>query len=201
MSRFEQTVLGALMLDADTWPAVSEIVGVFDFGWPRHRLIFEAIADLASANRPIDMVSVADRLIETRKIDCAGGMTYLAELVDDTPGIANVERYAQIVARKREKHPMSEARTPDTWDEMGPEEQRAAALRERGLTEEKANELGKEYPVFPETEFYRCCRCERLLIDHDAGTIEAHKILLVATIPDDGAYVVCHGCFEREYAQ
>ena len=45
----EQSVLGGLLLSADGWDAVAELVTAGDFYRPGHRLIFRQIAQLAEA--------------------------------------------------------------------------------------------------------------------------------------------------------
>ena len=89
---------------------------------------------------------------------------------------------------------MSKEERREYWTGLTEEEQRAAVLRNRGLSASDAGEFAAGWPSFPETEFYTCRRCRRFLIDHDTGRVEPHRLLLVAMIPEDGAYVVCEEC-------
>ena len=79
------------------------------------------------------------------------------------------------------------------WAKMSEEERRAGVLVERGLSASEAAEFAEGWPSFPETEFYTCCRCGRVLHD-DAGRVEPHRLLFLAFIPEDGAYIVCAAC-------
>ncbi|MYF68474.1 MAG: replicative DNA helicase, partial [Proteobacteria bacterium] len=62
-----------------------------------HRLIFLAMGDLMERNQPLDAITVGDHLQRQDKLDDAGGRAYLARLVGNTPGAANIRRYASIV--------------------------------------------------------------------------------------------------------
>ena len=93
----EQSVLGALMLNNDAWFDVADIVAPSDFYRPQHRIVFEAMAALSRDSQPLDAVTVSEALQSRGLLDKAGGIAYLAELVDGTPGTSNVSAYARIV--------------------------------------------------------------------------------------------------------
>jgi replicative DNA helicase len=93
----EQAVLGGLLLDTKAWDHVADSVDAQDFYRPDHRLIFEAIFDIASEGRPVDVVTVSEQLERRGKLADAGGLAYLGTLARDTPTAANVRAYAQIV--------------------------------------------------------------------------------------------------------
>jgi replicative DNA helicase len=96
----EQAVLGGLLLDTQAWDQVGDAVGPEDFYGPDHRLIFEAIGDLVAVSKPIDVVTVSERLATRGQLESAGGLAYLGTLVRDTPTAANARAYAQIVREK-----------------------------------------------------------------------------------------------------
>lgn len=93
----EQSVLGGLMLDDDAWFNVAEVIGPKDFYRHSHEIIFEAMEDLAADDQPLDAVTIAERLQSKGLLDKAGGLAYLGELADATPGASNVVAYARIV--------------------------------------------------------------------------------------------------------
>ena len=93
----EQSVLGGLMLNNDAWFNVAEVVSAMDFYRPAHQIIFEAMADLAADDQPLDAVTLSERLFSKGLQDKAGGLAYLAELAEGTPGASNVVVYAHIV--------------------------------------------------------------------------------------------------------
>jgi replicative DNA helicase len=89
-----------LLLDAAAWDNVADVVTVQDFYRPDHRLVFEAIGALAAAGKPCDVVTVAEQLTRSSRLDEAGGLAYLGTLARDTPTAANVKSYAQIVRER-----------------------------------------------------------------------------------------------------
>ena len=93
----EQSLLGGIMLEERAWDRVADIVSGMDFYRPDHRLIFAAMGDLVERNQPLDAITVGDHLQRQDKLDDAGGRAYLARLVGNTPGAANIRRYASIV--------------------------------------------------------------------------------------------------------
>ena len=93
----ERSVIGGLLLSADSWDVIAEIVTAGDFYRPEHRAIFRQIALLVDRGEPVDVITVADRLLATGELDAAGGHTYLAELAEQTPTAANIRAYATAV--------------------------------------------------------------------------------------------------------
>ncbi|MYJ95597.1 MAG: replicative DNA helicase [Proteobacteria bacterium] len=93
----EQSLLGGIMLEERAWDQIADVVGGKDFYRPDHRLIFSAMGDLMERNQPLDAITVGDHLQRQDKLDDAGGRAYLARLVGNTPGAANIRRYASIV--------------------------------------------------------------------------------------------------------
>lgn len=96
----EQSVLGALMLEENAWDRVAEIVKANDFYRRDHRLIFKAIAALASDSEPRDVLMVSELLKRRGELDDAGGSIYLGEIIKNTASAANVSAYAEIVRER-----------------------------------------------------------------------------------------------------
>jgi replicative DNA helicase len=95
----EQSVLGALMLDNTAIDRIGEL-HAGHFYRAEHRTIFETISKLIAGNRTADMLTVAEDLTATGKSAATGGLPYLNALVQNTPGSANVTRYAGIVIER-----------------------------------------------------------------------------------------------------
>ncbi|TVT83991.1 replicative DNA helicase [Pseudomonas sp. H3(2019)] len=93
----EQGVLGGLLLDNNTWDLIADQLVEEDFFRQEHRVLFKTIGTLASKAIPFDIVTVHDALSEPA---AAGGLSYLAELAKNTPSVANIEHYAQIVRNR-----------------------------------------------------------------------------------------------------
>lgn len=93
----EQSVLGALLQDNDAMDRIAGQIGEEDFYRADHRLIWRQIARIIDANKPADVVTVAEALESSGQLDNAGGLAYLAEIAQNTPSTANIRRYAEIV--------------------------------------------------------------------------------------------------------
>ncbi len=93
----EQSVLGGLMLDNATWDLIADVVGADDFYRAEHRQIFIAIKHLADQGQPMDVVTVAEEL---HKNSSDVGLAYLGELAKNTPSVANIVAYADVVAKR-----------------------------------------------------------------------------------------------------
>jgi len=93
----EQSVLGGLLLDNNTWDLVADRLDAEDFYRREHRLLFKTIETLASQSKPFDIVTVHDAL---EVPDEAGGLAYLGELAKNIPSVANIEHYAFIVRNR-----------------------------------------------------------------------------------------------------
>ena len=93
----EQSLLGGLMLDQRAWDQIADVVAADDLYRADHRLIFAAIAALVERNQPPDAVTVSEHLQRLGQLEAAGGLPYLARLVEDTPSAANIRAYARIV--------------------------------------------------------------------------------------------------------
>ena len=93
----EQSVLGGLMLDNETWDQIADLINAEDFYRRDHKLIFAAISDLVNEAIPFDVVTLSEHLSKHGDLDKAGGMPYLGSLAKNTPTAANIKAYASIV--------------------------------------------------------------------------------------------------------
>ena len=96
----EQSVLGGLLLDNETWDRVAEKTVADDFYSRSHRLIFETIGALIELGEPVDLITLSEALENDQKLDDAGGFVYLAEMMKNTPSAANITAYADIVRER-----------------------------------------------------------------------------------------------------
>ncbi|MDH3750933.1 MAG: replicative DNA helicase, partial [Gammaproteobacteria bacterium] len=96
----EQSLLGGLMLDHQSWDKIADVVSAQDFYRKDHRLIFAAIAGLADEANPCDVVTVSEFLDNRGELEQAGGLEYLASLANETPGAANARSYAKILRER-----------------------------------------------------------------------------------------------------
>ncbi|HYA38651.1 MAG TPA: replicative DNA helicase [Candidatus Methylomirabilis sp.] len=93
----EQSVLGGLLLDNQSWDRIADIITADDFYRREHRLIFNAISALCGESSPADVVTVTEWLERSGEIEPAGGLAYIGSLANNTPSAANIVAYAAIV--------------------------------------------------------------------------------------------------------
>jgi replicative DNA helicase len=96
----EQSVLGSLLIDKDGFLYISDIITGDDFYDESHTMIYNAMLDLYKLNKPIDIVTVREKLDDRWMLEKIWGVTYLAKLVDVVPTSSNVVEYATIVKNK-----------------------------------------------------------------------------------------------------
>jgi len=96
----EQSVLGAMMLDNQAITAAGEILTGEDFYNTQYGVIFDAMQELQSSGRPVDLITLQDILKEKNVSPEVSSLTYVKEFIDRVPTSANVKSYAQIVREK-----------------------------------------------------------------------------------------------------
>ncbi len=96
----EDAVLGALMLEKDAYSVVSDLLKPECFYEPANQKIYEAIVELGSMQRPIDMLTVTEQLRNNGDLEMAGGAVRISELTGRVASAANIEYHARIVAQK-----------------------------------------------------------------------------------------------------
>ncbi|MFL2723710.1 MAG: replicative DNA helicase [Gammaproteobacteria bacterium] len=96
----ERAILGGLMLETERYDAVSEIIEFSDFEGQDHQNIFQSMGELVNSNKPLDPLTVSDRLDSKNLLTRAGGKNYLIDLASSTPSAANLEAYAGLIRQK-----------------------------------------------------------------------------------------------------
>lgn len=95
---FEKSVLASLMSIEHCYATVADIIQADDFAISKHRLLFNAVKALSEAGDSTDCVMVADYLTRTSKLEQAGGVSYLAEILSTSPAsMSKVENYAKRI--------------------------------------------------------------------------------------------------------
>lgn len=96
----EQAVLGGLMLDNNAWEQVVDKLTEQDFYRADHRVIFRAISSLSLQDKPIDLITISERLEAQDELNEIGGLGYLGQIAKNTPSAANIAAYADIVKER-----------------------------------------------------------------------------------------------------
>lgn len=95
----ERAVLGCALQDAARVLdlCIERQISPESFYVQRHQALYEAMLGLHEARKPVDFVTVAERLRETNQLEAVGGEDELARLIAGTPTTAHAEYYLQRV--------------------------------------------------------------------------------------------------------
>ena len=96
----ERAVLGGLMLETHRFDTVIQVIKDNDFDGKDHQIIFQSMAELIEENKPLDPLTVSEKLDNKNSLNKVGGKYYLIELATTTPSAANLEAYAEIIRQR-----------------------------------------------------------------------------------------------------
>jgi len=98
----EAAVLGSMIIDPQCISEVVEQLKTDAFYRVEHRYIFDAVIALYEKNKgdATDAVLLRDELEKRKQLEAAGGVEYLAKILESVPSSANVMYYVGIVKDK-----------------------------------------------------------------------------------------------------
>ncbi len=96
----EKAVLGGLMLETERFDSVILKISDKDFHGKDHQLIFESMGELINENKPLDPLTVSEKLDSKNLLNKIGGKDYLISLATETPTAANLEAYSEIIRQR-----------------------------------------------------------------------------------------------------
>ncbi|MCI8453927.1 MAG: replicative DNA helicase [Lachnospiraceae bacterium] len=96
----EQSVIGSMLMDRDAVIAATEMIRPEDFYQKQYGVMFEAMAELFNEGKPVDLVTLQDRLKEKDVPPEVYDLDAIREIVATVPTSASVRAYAQIVYEK-----------------------------------------------------------------------------------------------------
>ena len=96
----ERSVLGSMLIDASALEISLEQLREEDFYVPADAAIFAAMRDVRAGGNAVDLVTLTAELERHNKLEQAGGIAYVADLVTFVPTAANVQHYIEIVETK-----------------------------------------------------------------------------------------------------
>ena len=96
----EQSVIGAMMLDAEAISVAQELLTSEDFYQKQYGLLFDAMTGLYSEGKPVDMITLKNRLKEMDVPPEISSLEFIRDMITAVPTSANVRYYAQIVQDK-----------------------------------------------------------------------------------------------------
>lgn len=138
----EQSVIGALLGDND---AIDRVGGlrVEHFYRGDHRAIYAEITGLLAQGVGADALTVFERLDGKGRAAEVGGLRYLNELANQTPGSSNIGRYAEIVRDRWVKRSMI-ATASEIQDSVGTSPEPANVLLDRVASKLELLAAGQE---------------------------------------------------------
>lgn len=95
----EQALLGCILIDNEILADVLEKLEENDFYQESHQHILSAMKMIYNEHKPVDLVTLIDKLETEGNLEKAGGVTYLTELTQITPSSANYNHYFDIIKR------------------------------------------------------------------------------------------------------
>lgn len=96
----EQSVIGSMIMDREAIVVASEIVLGEDFYNKQYGAVFDTMVELNDEGKPVDLVTLQDRLKEKDVPPEVSSLEFIGALVTAVPTSANIKYYANIVAEK-----------------------------------------------------------------------------------------------------
>ncbi len=98
----EQSVIGAMIMDKDAISVACETVGLTkdDFYNKNYGALFEAIAELYNEGKPVDDITIAEKIGDKNVPKEIASRDSLREIIQAVPTSANIKNYAEIVYEK-----------------------------------------------------------------------------------------------------
>ena len=87
----EQSVIGSMIMDREAILVASEILTGEDFYQNQYGIIFDAMVELCNEGKPVDLITLQDRLKEKDLPPDISSMEYIRDLMDVVPTSANVK--------------------------------------------------------------------------------------------------------------
>jgi len=96
----EMNVLGAILLDEKALLKTLEVLKEDDFYFEEHRKIYRAVKELFEQVKHVDHLTLSEYLEKKGILDEIGGLSYLAQLVENTIAPSLIENHLKIVIEK-----------------------------------------------------------------------------------------------------
>jgi replicative DNA helicase len=93
----EEAVLGAVLINPESYYDVAQFLQAEDFYIHRHRWIWEAFVALHDRNEALDFVTVTEELDQMGHLADIGGAAYITQLINNVPSSLHAEAYGHRV--------------------------------------------------------------------------------------------------------
>ena len=96
----EQSTIGSMLIDRDAVLIASELLKGEDFYSKQYGIVFDAMVELYTEGKPIDLVVLQAKLREKDVPAEISSLEFMKDLLTVVPTSANIRQYAAIVAEK-----------------------------------------------------------------------------------------------------
>lgn len=199
----EQSVIGSMIMDRDAIMVASEVLVPDDFYHKQYGTLFAAMTELFDDGKPVDLVTLQNRLREKDVPPEVSSMEYVADLVNAVPTSANIRHYADIVKEKamlRDLIRVTEAIENAAYAQTEPVED-ILANTEKGIFALLQDRSGKDYTPIKEIVLNALEKIERAAkakgnitglatgfmdLDYKLSGLQPSDLILIAARPSMG---------------
>ena len=96
----EQSVLSCMLVEEESVEYACENLDPEDFYRPDFRLLFSVMQELSNENKPVDIVTVQERLEQKDLLKKIGGIEFLSQLASNFLTSANIKEHVKIIRDK-----------------------------------------------------------------------------------------------------
>lgn len=105
----EEAVIGAVLINPESYYDVAQFLKSNDFYLHRHKWIWEAFVRLNERNESIDYITVTQELEKMERLEDVGGEAYVTQLINNVPSSLHAEAYGHRVEETAIRRRMIEA--------------------------------------------------------------------------------------------
>ena len=93
----EQGILACVLLDSEVPLQVFPVLRPIDFYSQAHKTIYEIMIQIYASGKPVDFITLVDKLENAGKLEAVGGLEYITTLTNFVPSASNFQHYLDIV--------------------------------------------------------------------------------------------------------
>ncbi len=96
----EEAILGGILIDNSVWDEISGNLETNDFYKSNNKRIFKTLNELYEEDKPLDIITVSEKLKKKKELEKIGGLEYLNKLIKNASNTTNIFIYTKIVREK-----------------------------------------------------------------------------------------------------
>lgn len=96
----ERSVLGSILLDQRCYDEICEVLKNEHFYSDVHKSVYSTVSGMIDNGKPVDSITVADRLDATGLLDEVGGVSFIMDLLEAVPHAGHAKYHAEIIRDK-----------------------------------------------------------------------------------------------------